>query len=72
MALKKEVEAAEPKQRFTHVVIHPVRHDGKYYPRNSLITLTGSAATRLEEMGNAKPIATPTVQPTEIEPAVEG
>jgi hypothetical protein len=72
---KNEPEAAEveiPKGKQTHVVIHPIRHDGKYYPRNSLITLAGKDATRLEELGAAKPIATPTAQPTEVEPAVEG
>ena len=72
---KNQPESAEvesPKGNKTHVVIHPIRHDGKYYPRNSLITLTGEDATRLEELGAAKPIATPTAKPTEVEPAVEG
>jgi hypothetical protein len=72
---KPEVEPAQPEAsttKATHVVVHPIRHDGKYYPRNSLITLTGKHATRMEENGAAKPIAKPAAQPTEAEPAVEG
>ena len=68
----KAAEVEIPTGKKTHVVIHPIRHDGKFYPRNSLITLAGEAATRLEELGAAKPIATPTAKPTEVEPAVEG
>jgi hypothetical protein len=73
MAPKAKPESDEaPKVRSTHVVIHPVRHDGKYYPRNSLITLGGAPAVRLEGLGVVKPIATPTLNPTEVEAAVEG
>lgn len=61
MAKKSE---AEPESEFTHFVLHPIRHDGKFYPRNSMITLTGEAAEQMEALGSARPIV-------DTEPAVE-
>jgi len=65
-------EPETKKSKATHIVVHPVRHDGKFYPRNSLMSLPADHAERLEDMGVIKSIVTPTPRPNELEPAVEG
>ncbi len=51
-----KAEVLQGNKSATHVVAHPVQHDGKLYPRNSLIKLEPEHATRLEEMGYIKPL----------------
>jgi hypothetical protein len=61
-----------PKVEKTHVAVHPIRHDGKYFPRHALIALGEKDAERLEGLGSARKIADPPAQPTVVDPAVEG
>ena len=63
--------AAEEGEK-THVVLHPVRHNGKYNPRHSLMTLADEDADELEALGVVKPIATPLVPVREADSNIEG